>query len=997
MSWLNLKSRMMSELRRWARGITETSGPEFNFDAESAIWWFANDYHSGGGSELYQILSMSKLRPGPSHRSVSDEGEIPAMMYEALEQKFIPKGKAKRNPSRVRANSNYAHQDAKLFQIVYIGRSKYRAIGRLPDGIMLWKGSGPTIYMLIENAQGEWGTGRFDNKLFAQPVAQQFSRLPTETKRYIITQQKRGSAITPGGIWKNSGGSVRKNIYTFNNPGNAQKILAENFMRGANSGVASSMYIHGNRIYSYGPHFPIAQRNDDGTILIRHPSKKAPSKTTAGHISAVVNAARQVYSPDSILYDTAGELSAEAKGPAAYSNPGVRKNIYTFNNPRDSSVESAARAVGLFVGVWSPGDGQTRYRFFSKTTRGSRYADYHEGDGIYTALGRKDALAFIAAYGKGRGARRNPKTSVYVIEGFTHRGRRGKSQRRAEFRTPSLTEARARAEQIFQETGVVVAITQRNPLTRSEAGYLLRHAKADVTEAAVARRHGLTYEQKYAVGHARGIGFAVQETGPKAARKAWVDLHTRLDRVTRNPCLNNPTCANPRHPHGPVENTAYGQRRSYADFVARKRAEYGDKFDDSDLAPQFIQYYESGARIEVEFVSSTTGKPYETKRGRVGVTTGWKPVFLLMLTTRSMGSPYTLGKNDRVVRFVRSNPLTVSEDREIEHVARRERIIGEQIQSPGSRGYALGHSDGMNHVRRKYGPIRRNPLLQTIGLMANPPVSDQWNRMTSRQRLHALEFVGYPTDFASSMARRLWMTLPGTARERLESARLDTSSRGTTRRRVAVPVGANPLTRTESGQILRDARFDARYGSTFQGGHTRSSRAGMAWAKAKVVRQYGPKSARRAASRIADKARTVARTAMSNPGVRFPKPGTKLTVAQAFELARRIGDRALIEQCRKALKLQKAANKDVKCVIWKTFPMGSKGQIDSVIALTHYGDSPETMYRPPPGSKKGNHMYRHNWGEKGGKQTVPLLASADGKMLLMPLEGKKVASDWLRH
>lgn len=150
--------------------------------------------------------------------------------------------------------------------------------------------------------------------------------------------------------------------------------------------------------------------------------------------------------------------------------------------------------------------------------------------------------------------------------------------------------------------------------------------------------------------------------------------------------------------------------------------------------------------------------------------------------------------------------------------------------------------------------------------------------------------------------------------------------------------------------------------------------------------------------KIADRAQKMVGTTISNPGgLRLPKPGTKMTVSEAFELARKIGDRALIEQCRKALKLQKVANKNAKCVIWKTFAMGSPNKIDSVVALTHYGDSPETMYRPPKGSKKGSHMYRHKWGEKGGKTSVPLLASADGKMLLMPLEGKKVAGDWLRH
>lgn len=92
--------------------------------------------------------------------------------------------------------------------------------------------------------------------------------------------------------------------------------------------------------------------------------------------------------------------------------------------------------------------------------------------------------------------------------------------------------------------------------------------------------------------------------------------------------------------------------RDYRNHIANKRREYGDKFDASDLAPQFIEHFESGDRIEVAF-AGVDGEVYETKRGRVGITTGWKPVFLLMLTTRSIGSSYTLGMKDRVVRVVR--------------------------------------------------------------------------------------------------------------------------------------------------------------------------------------------------------------------------------------------------------------------------------------------------------------------------------------------------------
>lgn len=92
--------------------------------------------------------------------------------------------------------------------------------------------------------------------------------------------------------------------------------------------------------------------------------------------------------------------------------------------------------------------------------------------------------------------------------------------------------------------------------------------------------------------------------------------------------------------------------RDYRNHIANKRREYGDKFDASDLAPQFIEHFESGARIEVEFVGQA-GNVYETKRGTVGITTGWKPVFLLMLTSRSIGSSHILRAKDRIVRVVR--------------------------------------------------------------------------------------------------------------------------------------------------------------------------------------------------------------------------------------------------------------------------------------------------------------------------------------------------------
>jgi hypothetical protein len=86
----------------------------------------------------------------------------------------------------------------------------------------------------------------------------------------------------------------------------------------------------------------------------------------------------------------------------------------------------------------------------------------------------------------------------------------------------------------------------------------------------------------------------------------------------------------------------------YQDYLLRKKTEYGKKFNDNDLNKNFIPYYESQERITVSFCNKD-GKEYEKKRGRIGVTTGWKPCFLLMLTVRSLGSSYIIGKNDKII------------------------------------------------------------------------------------------------------------------------------------------------------------------------------------------------------------------------------------------------------------------------------------------------------------------------------------------------------------
>lgn len=72
-------------------------------------------------------------------------------------------------------------------------------------------------------------------------------------------------------------------------------------------------------------------------------------------------------------------------------------------------------------------------------------------------------------------------------------------------------------------------------------------------------------------------------------------------------------------------------------------------FDPSDLAPQFVPYFnERKTRIEVEttFADGTTHR----RTGYVGITTGWKPAFLLMHASNHHGSSDVLSVNDKVLR-----------------------------------------------------------------------------------------------------------------------------------------------------------------------------------------------------------------------------------------------------------------------------------------------------------------------------------------------------------
>ena len=87
--------------------------------------------------------------------------------------------------------------------------------------------------------------------------------------------------------------------------------------------------------------------------------------------------------------------------------------------------------------------------------------------------------------------------------------------------------------------------------------------------------------------------------------------------------------------------------KNYAETIQNKIHYFDSQFDGADLNPDFIPYYENQKRIEVNFAYG------ETKRGTISMTTGWKPVFLLMLTKRSRSSSYVIHKNDKFIKVIK--------------------------------------------------------------------------------------------------------------------------------------------------------------------------------------------------------------------------------------------------------------------------------------------------------------------------------------------------------
>jgi len=80
----------------------------------------------------------------------------------------------------------------------------------------------------------------------------------------------------------------------------------------------------------------------------------------------------------------------------------------------------------------------------------------------------------------------------------------------------------------------------------------------------------------------------------------------------------------------------------YDDLIARKKNEYGKKFSTADLDKRFIKYFNSGERIKVNDYGRVI-------YGNVGVTTGFKPVFLMIRHSRQIGSSDVISKKTRII------------------------------------------------------------------------------------------------------------------------------------------------------------------------------------------------------------------------------------------------------------------------------------------------------------------------------------------------------------
>lgn len=83
----------------------------------------------------------------------------------------------------------------------------------------------------------------------------------------------------------------------------------------------------------------------------------------------------------------------------------------------------------------------------------------------------------------------------------------------------------------------------------------------------------------------------------------------------------------------------------------------GNEYDFSELDERFKPYYDSGQRVEVEWLEgyedySGYGARTDGKKARfyVGKSTGWKPVYLQIYSKRSIGGQAILSSAVKSIR-----------------------------------------------------------------------------------------------------------------------------------------------------------------------------------------------------------------------------------------------------------------------------------------------------------------------------------------------------------
>jgi len=80
------RATYLKSIRDQFRGLVEWDD-DARFDAERALYWYANDYHSGQWSDLYLVLCNSPYRPGRME-SGADPEDHSGLFYDWLAAEF---------------------------------------------------------------------------------------------------------------------------------------------------------------------------------------------------------------------------------------------------------------------------------------------------------------------------------------------------------------------------------------------------------------------------------------------------------------------------------------------------------------------------------------------------------------------------------------------------------------------------------------------------------------------------------------------------------------------------------------------------------------------------------------------------------------------------------------------------------------------------------------------------------------------------------------------